>query len=574
MFLESLQVQNYRGILSGRLDFDDTTLLIGENDCGKSSLLSALAVVLAAGDGHRPAIARHHFHRPVDPSLPLQGPVRIELVFAERPAGEWTTEAMAPLAPLLAPPSAGVRRLVVTVHAEVPKAQGEPETHWIVACPDAGRPMSHDDVDHLAAVRKLCPLVWLKAGMLIGATDVAVGENDDAAVGGRLAALADEVETHYQSLLAGTSANELAELKAGYEAARELLRQRAEEYQAAGSLSHGAIAEVLGPRSAGKATGLPFHGSAAQQIGVLIVTGAIIRHGLAKWAPGSSPLLVVEDPEAHLHLMTLASVWGLLQHARAQKVIGTQSETLLAAAPLASIRRITRTGGRMRQWRVRPGSLSADELRKLGYHVRARHGEAMFSRCWLLVEGETEFWMLPELARLCGYDLKLEGVTPVEFAQCGLPPLIKLASELGIEWHVLTDGDNTGRDYADDARHFAAGEEDRRITRLRERDVEHCFWRHGYAAVYERAAGMHALPGGKVRAGRVIRHAIKRHSKPWLAFEVLAAAAEDPSPGVPAPLRRTIETCVQLAREGLIRAEERRAHPPKPHRRRGGRRRR
>jgi putative ATP-dependent endonuclease of OLD family len=555
MFLKSLEVQNFRGIVSGRLDLDETTVLIGENDCGKSSLLSALEVVLAAGGGDKPRIERHHFHRPLDPALPLQGPIRITLHFEERVAGDWNEESLGGLVQWLAPPSAGSRRLVLSVSAEAPTGDEPATVHWQVGTPGA-KERSEDDVGHLAAIRRLCPLVWLRSGMLQGATaETPTVVNGRAGVRGKLAELAAEVESHYESLLAGTSSNELEELKAGYEAARELLRRRAEEYHSTGSLAHTPIAEIIGQRGDPRQAWLSRHGSAAQQIGVLIVTGAIIRHGLGKWAPGSRPLLVVEDPEAHLHLMTLASVWGLLEHARAQKIIGTQSETLLAAAPLHAIRRLTRMGGRMRQWRVRGDVMSVEETRKLSYHLRARRGEAMYARCWLLVEGETEFWVIPELARQVGYDLNLEGVALVEFAQCGLPPLIKLARELGIEWHVLTDGDTTGRMYADEARALAGGEADWRLTRLREADIENCFWRHGYEHVYLQAAGLNASGDKRVSPRRVIHRAIKRHSKPYLAFQVLAAVTAGDSPGVPSPLRHTIDTCVQLAREAPARSE-------------------
>ena len=567
MFLRSLEVENFRGIVSGRLDLEDTTVLIGENDCGRSSLLSALAVALASGDGDRPTVRPHHFHRPVDPHAPLQGPVRLRLMFEERSAGEWGEDALGPLAALLAKPSAGTRRLVLTVEAEAPQDEAEPETHWTFEAPGGNEARTEDDTEQLAMIRRLSPLVWLQAGMLLGATSVEALEATPQPADQRLAELADEVEEHYQSLVAGTSSNELAELKAGYEAARELLRQRAEEYHAAGSLSHAPVADVLGARAGPRPAGLRFHGSAAQQIGVLIVTAAVIRQGLGKWAPGTTPLLVVEDPEAHLHLMTLASVWGLIQHVRAQKVVGTQSETLLSAVPLTAIRRLTRVGGTLHQWRVRPDVLGAEETRKLSYHVRARRGEAMYARCWLLVEGETEFWMMSELARRCGYDLNLEGVAVVEYAQCGLGPVIKLARELGIEWHVLTDGDRTGRDYADEARRFAQGEEDWRITRLRERDIEHCFWHHGYPPVYLKAAGWPESPGHKVSPARVIGRAIKRHSKPYLAFEALAAVSAEGSPGVPPPLQHTIETCVQLAREAPQRTGAKEPRAPRARRR-------
>jgi len=567
MFLKSLEVQNFRGIVSGRLDLDETTVLIGENDCGKSSLLSALEVVLASGNGERPAIERHHFHRPRDPALPLQGPVRITLEFEERSAGDWSQETLGELAQWLPSPSAGSRRLVLSVSADAPEGDAPVAVRWRTGSPGVDR-HSDDDVDHLAAIRRLCPLVWLRSGMLQGATGRTAAVTEHATGRGELAELAAEVESHYESLLAGTSSNELEELKAGYEAARELLKWRAEEFHSTGSMAHAPIAEIIGQRRDPLRAGLTFHGSAAQQIGVLIVTGAIIRHGLGKWAPGSRPLLVVEDPEAHLHLMTLASVWGLLEHARAQKIIGTQSETLLAAAPLHSIRRLTRMGGRMRQWRVRSDVMNAEETRKLSYHLRARRGEAMYARCWLLVEGETEFWVIPELARQAGYDLNLEGIALVEFAQCGLPPLIKLARELGIEWHVLTDGDKTGRMYADEARALAGAEADWRLTRLREVDIESCFWRHGYAGVYLHAAGLTSSADRQISARRVIHRAIKRHSKPYLAFQVLGAVTAADSPGVPSPLRHTINTCVQLAREAPARSEVR--EPRAPRKRRHG----
>nr|VXZ86634.1 Uncharacterised protein [Klebsiella pneumoniae] len=33
----------------------------------------------------------------------------------------------------------------------------------------------------------------------------------------------------------------------------------------------------------------------------------------------------------------------------------------------------------------------------------------------------------------------------IEFAQSGLKPLIKFARRMGIQWHVLVDGDEAGK---------------------------------------------------------------------------------------------------------------------------------
>ena len=158
--------------------------------------------------------------------------------------------------------------------------------------------------------------------------------------------------------------------------------------------------------------------------------------------------------------------------------------------------------------------------------------------------------MLPELARLCGYDLALEGIACVEFAQCGLTPLIKVARELGIEWHVLSDGDKAGKIYAHTARSFLDDEPSRqRVTALRQRDIEHCFWKHGYEQVFARAARLNWQPGSRSQPRSIINRAIKRRSKPQMAFELIVATAADGSPGVPAPLQRMLDTCVRLARE-------------------------
>jgi putative ATP-dependent endonuclease of OLD family len=173
----------------------------------------------------------------------------------------------------------------------------------------------------------------------------------------------------------------------------------------------------------------------------------------------------------------------------------------------------------------------------------------MFARCWLLVEGETEYWVVPELARLQGFDFAAEGVECVEFAQCGLSALTKLADHLGIAWHVLVDGDDAGQRYAETAikaRGTAAGATGR-ITMLRDKDIEHCFWQNGFADVIRRVA----YPGTSARSATAavsIRKAIERTSKPHLALSLIDAAVERGPQSIPAVLRETIEAVIASAR--------------------------
>jgi len=46
MYLDSIQIENYRAIHKAKLSFNTTTIVIGENECGKSSILEALQIIL------------------------------------------------------------------------------------------------------------------------------------------------------------------------------------------------------------------------------------------------------------------------------------------------------------------------------------------------------------------------------------------------------------------------------------------------------------------------------------------------------------------------------------------------
>jgi putative ATP-dependent endonuclease of OLD family len=317
-----------------------------------------------------------------------------------------------------------------------------------------------------------------------------------------------------------------------------------------------ALQEITGKRKFRKNEDIPEGvrelGTAAQKLGMLYLVGAFLRSGGARVEQGMTPLILVENPEAHLHPMTLASIWGVIERVEGQKIIGTHSGTLLSSARLSSLRRLTRREGVVHEWRVPEGSLKPDELRRYTYHLRSRRSAASFARCWLLVEGETEFWLMGELARVCGYDFASEGIACVEFAQCGLDAPIKVARHLGIDWHLLADGDAAGQIYVRTALQYASGNPKQRITLLQEPDVEHCFWWHGYANIFRKAAypalPAHEMREIKVRAKAVIHRAIERQSKPAMAIRLLDAVSDPGSSGVPAPLRSAIETCVRLAR--------------------------
>ena len=421
----------------------------------------------------------------------------------------------------------------------------ERTTHWTFR---SAHESVTDDRSMLAWLRRQMPVLWMSEGMVSG-------KHADAGKAPSPDPNSLLVSRHYEELLGGTAFDVTAAIEHGSEAARQLLLSRARLRSDETTPFSELLEEMTGKHKVVRSTApddlLPENGTASHRLGLLLLTGALLQSGAERLEQGMSPLTLIENPEAHLHPMTLASIGSVIDRIGGQKIIATHSGILLARARLSSVRRLTRRDGVVMERRVPDGALSADELRRYSYHLRSRRAEASFARCWLLVEGETEYWMMAELARVCGYDLASEGVTCVEFAQCGLGAMLKVAKQLGIEWHLLADGDVAGERYVESVREYADTAD--RFTLLDEPDIEHCFWKHGYEEVFRRTAWPRSSTADRLRqasvpARKVIGRAIERYSKPWMAVLLLDAVRDRGADGIPPPLRHTIKTCVEMAR--------------------------
>jgi putative ATP-dependent endonuclease of OLD family len=560
MLLRSVRVDNFRAVKSARITLDRTTLLIGENDCGRSSILEAIALALGWNSEECEFQFRpFHVHRA--PHLASAPPPSISIVleFRESDAGEWDGAGFDLLRASLPDAMAPSRRFWLEV-----TQCGDGETRWMFSATPARS--LRNDVPLLVWLRRRMPPLWLTDGMR-SAAEVSAGAGRWS--GDEAERLAESVSRNYRDVLQGTADDIPAAIDRGSAAARELLLGEA-KLRPGDVLPLGDVMEQITGRATAPARvvadPLRSAGTAAEKIGMLLFVGSLLRSGVSRMDKGTDPLVLIENPEAHLHPMTLASISSVIDRIGGQKIVATHSGALLESARLSSIRRLTRHAGIVKEWRVADGVLTADELRRYSYHLRSRRADASFARCWLLVEGETEHWLMGELARVCGYNFESEGVACVEFAQCGLSALLKVARQLGIEWHLLADGDAAGQQYARSAQEIAGPGAHDHISLLREADLENCFWRFGYEEVFRKAAYPGATAGNppSQTAGPrvVIRRAIDRRSKPYLAVLLLDAVIDRGPDGIPPVLRRAIETCIRAARSGPSGRPSR--TPPKP----------
>jgi len=558
MRLAHVLIQDFRGIGRLELSLDRLTVVIGENNHGKSSLLDVLERCLGRPDGPVPT----HFE-PTDfrrTREPTPAPIRVLLTFErrddrDRTAAHLDVFDMAPVRDLH-----GVRVVRVeftgdpgtgAMHARFVDADGgplDPQPHAVVL--SRLRELHPVLVVRMAQPHVHDPLEWRRAGDRLDPEDISDrhAERDIARVYRRLAEARGPVPPE--------------DVRRALQSAYRLRTTLAERYLA----DPGSLGGLLGPLvrdghgrdERGRRGARPLPGSGSHALGLLLVLGSLIDvRGDAVLSPEAEPLLAIEEPEVHLHPMLVSSTWDVIEKLRAQTLVITNSGEFLSNIPLQLLRRLVRRDGRIDAHRLQEHTLSAEGMRRVGYHIRAKRGSALFARCWLLVEGETEFWLVRQLAQIMGHDLEAEGVRCVEFAQCGVEPLVKLADDLHIEWHILSDGDDSGASYAREARGFLGSRPAREhVTRLRHRNVEMELWHGGFQDVYRRAAGVPEdgrthVDGKKLNAHHIVTRAIRRHSKPYLALTVAEESARRGPESIPGSLRHVIESAVRLARNAI-----------------------
>lgn len=548
MLLERVEIVGFRGINRLSLMLEQNNVLIGENAWGKSSLLDALTLLLS------PEFDLYHFVRDDFwfPPGDIQGRehhLHIILTFRETEPGRHRVRRFRPLQRCWVPCDDGYHRVFYRLEGELAEDDSVMTLRSFID--GEGEALVLEEIDELARhLVRLMPVLRLRdARFMRRIHNGTVPHSPQIEITARqLDFLSRELVSHPQNLSDGQIRQGLSAMvqllehyfaeQSSAQTRHRLMRRRSHDEQR--SWRYLDIINRMIDKPGGR----------SHRVILLGLFATLLQaKGTVRLDRDARPLLLIEDPETRLHPIMLSVAWHLLNLLPLQRVTTTNSGELLSLTPVEQVCRLVRESTRVSAWRLGPGGMNAEESRRIAFHIRFNRASSLFARCWLLVEGETETWVINELARQCGHHFDAEGVKVIEFAQSGLKLLIKFARRMGIQWHVLVDGDEAGKKYAATVRGLLNNDrelERDHLTSLPALDMEHFMYRQGFDDVYHRVA---QIPDNvPMNMRRVITKAIHRSSKPDLAIEVAMEAGRRGVDAVPTLLKKMFSRVLWLAR--------------------------
>lgn len=569
MFLKQLDIKNFRGIEELSLPLDDLCVLIGENNVGKSSVLDALRICLTHSFTRRSTVFEEYDYHLADVSAyPANSkPIEILLAFAEREPDEWPDEVSQLLADAEQVDVQGIRSVTLRVTSVFDPIRNDFVTEYDFLDLSGNPLIKAKNQRLLSNLRQLVPTFHLAS------LRDAAQEFNARSFFWRPFIRALELDENARAKLEDTLSelnNHILDKHTAFESVKERLKKLTEllplgdtnpvSIEAMPSKLFDILSrtQVFLESKTGAQIPIMRHGSGTQSIAVICLFDAFLHSKLEEiHGESAKPILAMEEPEAHLHPSAIKAVGEMLQEFTGQKILSTHSGDLLAGIPLDKIRRLRRVNGKISVYQMKENSLTQDELNKLDYQIRTTRGNLLFSRCWLLVEGETDAPLMSECGRALGYDLYADGVSCIEFSQVGVEKFIKLADQLGIEWFVLADNDTAGENYKNSAiEQLESRREDEHIRLLDHGVMEVFLCMEGFGAIYEENISPQkqndiTANKGTLEYWKQVVNAQKRNSKTRNSLAVAEVMVAGGKESVPNLLQGVVEQARKLARSAV-----------------------
>lgn len=562
MKLRRLEIGNFRGITQLDLKLTDTTVIIGENNIGKTAILDALKFALRDVRARKGCeFDAYDFHLNDANAKPADAPaIGIRLTFSEDTVGEWGDALTGRLtrAKIGQVDANGLASVFLKVSARYDPTTRDFVQDWQFQNA-SGDNLPNIGEAALSTLRGIVSYYYLAAlrdaakhfdpkGLFwrpfLKESQLTIEKRTE--IEGQLKALNDLIVSSHASF--EQVAAKLKEVKdvVAIPGADDMVSIDAVPGRLFDMLSK---AQVNMNTATGAKVPIGRHGDGTQSLSVLMLFNAFLH----AWSSGAA-VVALEEPEAHLHPSAIRSLWKLIERVAGQKVVSTHSGDILSVVPAESIVRLHKRAGMVVSSRYADIDLNPQEKRQFNFHIRRDRGELLFARCWILGEGETDATLVTETANLLGKDLEHAGVRFVTY-QTGVSvePCLKVGNGLGIHWVVLTDNDAQGADdRATVRRHLNGRPEAEHLFVMPEAKIEEYLCVNGFSDVYFNMLSDHprrliTVPSDDPGYGMQVANALPRKfPKVQAAHNVVAAMRAGTHP-VPQLLKDVVEAALKLA---------------------------
>ena len=455
--LTRVKIQNFRCIKDLTLELDEITVLIGENNSGKTAVLKAIERCLGRWRGSSSRVFDDYdYHLANDTASPEEAErIKIELQFLESAPEIMPAELRADLVEVLVLREDRTRQVTLRVTSAYDSAQTDFVTDFVFLNADE-EPMKLAAAASLAVLRRAFPVHFLSA--LRDAERHFAGRRPfwREFLSANELSKADRVRFE----------KEMAELNQELIGAHPPLREVRDHLNSAGEViafgkKDPVTVDALPARASallsqarvnmasrqGAKIPLDRQGEGAQSLAVLLLFEAFLQRRLGGEGEAVQPITILEEPEAHLHPTAVRMLMEVVKKFPGQKILSTHSGDLIGGLDPASVRRLAHRDGQVRAYPDDLESMDAKDMHTFQRKISRGNGDLLFARCWLVYEGETEAVLFRGVADALGINLDQNGVAMLQCSEISPDSLFRMANRFGIPWFFVFDDDAGRPDY-------------------------------------------------------------------------------------------------------------------------------
>jgi putative ATP-dependent endonuclease of the OLD family len=448
MYLASLEIKNFRSIKELKVDFrQGLNVLVGRNNTGKTNLLHAIRHALgpSASRGEALWLDRDDFHRASATSEPEQH-LSVSLVFKGMSDSQRAHFFEIIEFDLAVPDNSKAllrfeaswpkgKKFATIKRTGGPVAVESPEvpTRLLESLPVTFLPALRD------AEAALAPGYRSRLALLLREMASRTGISTESRIVDIFKKANSELEGDKLVSDIASSLQRTTSLIAGTDHAPSTISAAEAEFE---KILRTLQVQLKGtPIGSLTSNGLGFNN--------LLYMAVVLEH-LKQDAVDESSLLLVEEPEAHLHPQLTVLLAEYLANttpgaSAPQTFVTTHSPTLVASVLPNQIQVLFTEAkdNKLRCNSVASAQMSESELGQLQRMIDVTRATLYFAKAVILVEGITEALLVPILAKLLGHDLSKEHISVIPICGVAFETFKKLLSSdvFGVPVSIISDAD-------------------------------------------------------------------------------------------------------------------------------------